>query len=259
MIKEIYSAENPKIKLLHSLNTRSGRKKSNMFFIEGKRIVEDAIKTIPERIEFFIISKSYYETEAINIHADNFEINIIPDSLFNELSETKTPQGILAVIRHKEVSFSDFFSNDKNILILDKLQDPGNMGTIIRTAEAMGFNNIFLTKECADVYSPKVTRSTMGSVLRLNIFENISIEDIHKLKAMGYTLASTALKEISVPLKDVNKPKKTAIVIGNEANGISADILEISDLIIKIPMKGKIESLNAAVAASILMFYFSEE
>ena len=257
MLKEIFSADNPKIKLLRALNTRVGRKKNSMFFVEGKRIVEDAILTIPEKIAFIILSKSYYESGIDRNYITKFEINIVPDALFKELSDTKTPQGILAVISHKEALISDFSSNDEHILILDKLQDPGNMGTILRTAEAMGFNNIFLTKDCTDVYSPKGTRSTMGSVFRLNIFENIETKDLLCLKNMGYSLTATALSNNSISLKDAERKNKTAIIIGNEANGVSSDIMEISDFIIKIPMKGKVESLNAAVAAALLMYHFS--
>ena len=259
MFKEIFSKDNPLIKTIRALQTKAGRKKHDMFFIEGTRIVEEAISYLQDNIHSIIISTSFNETypDKVKEYTKAFDCYLVPDSLFNEISDTETPQGVLAVIKKEHTKISDFSFDESRIVILDCVCDPGNIGTIIRTAEAMGFNSIFLTKGCTDIYSPKVLRSTMGSVFRTNIYEGLTTEDINLIKQKEYTLASTALQENSVFLEDAPSPHKLAIVIGNEANGVSDEILSISDLILKIPMHGKTESLNAAVAAAIVMYHFS--
>ena len=259
MFKEIFSKDNPLIKTIRALKTKSGRKKHGMFFIEGTRIIEEAISFLPDKIHSIVLSYSYNGTypNKAKEYAKTFECFLVPDSLFNEISDTETPQGVLAVIKKEDTKLSDFSFDESRIVILDCVCDPGNIGTIIRTAEAMGFNSIFLTKGCTDIYSPKVLRSTMGSVFRTKIFEGLTTEDINLIKQREYTLASTAIQENSVFLKNAPTPRKLAIVIGNEANGVSDEILSISDLILKIPMHGKTESLNAAVAAAIVMYHFS--
>lgn len=259
MLKEISSKENQIIKIVRALQNRAGRKKSGLFFVEGIRITDEAAKTLPNDIFCIVLSKTFYNTykQKAQTLSENFDCFIIPDTLFRDISDTDTPQGILAVMKIKESEFSGFSFEEKNILILDSLRDPGNIGTIIRTAEAMGFSGIFLTKGCADIYSPKVLRSTMGSVFRTNIYENCSIDDINVLKQHNYKIISTALQKNSVFLNDIEPPSKAAIVIGNEANGVSKEILAASDIIVKIPMQGRTESLNAAVAAGIVMYKFS--
>jgi len=257
MIKEISGKDNRIIKLIRSLHTTNGRKKQGLYFIEGERIVSDTIKFSSEQVEFIIFTNSFYSSQSnLKEFEQKFTCYNIPDFLFEEITDTKTPQGILAVLRYPENKLSNF-ENDKRILILDRLQDPGNMGTIIRTAEAMGINSIFITKGCTDLYSPKVLRSAMGSAVRTNFYYIDSINDILNLKTKGYKLYAAALSDNAIFLEDAKPFDKTAIIIGNEANGISDEILDISDYIIKIPMTGNIESLNAAIAASIVMYHFA--
>ncbi len=259
MIKEISGKDNRILKILRGLKTRNGRKKHGLYFVEGERIVKDTISLAADNISFVIFSLSYFESHKdFCLSLENkTECYLISDRLFKEVSDTETPQGILMVLFAHHSSLDNFSANG-NILILDSVQDPGNMGTIIRTAEAMGINSIFLTKGSTDIYSPKVLRSAMGSAFRTN-FYFIDTDDLHTLKEKGYKLYSAALSENSVSLENVRCEEKTAIVIGNEANGISDEILRISDYLIKIPMAGKIESLNAAVAAAIVMYHFSDK
>ena len=259
MVREISSKDNQIIKILHNLQTKNGRKKQGLYFVEGDRIVRDTLKFAASNVNFVVFSKSYYEANepfCLSLQRD-FECYLISDSLFSGVSDTKTPQGILIVLSIPTSSLKDF-SGDKNILIIDSLQDPGNMGTIIRTAEAMGISSIFITKGSTDIYSPKVLRSAMGSAFRTNFYA-IDSSDLIKLKEKGYTLYATSLSDKSISLEDVKHIKKAAIIIGNEANGISEDIINVSDVLIKIPMAGKIESLNAAVAAAIVMYHFSDK
>lgn len=259
MIKEITGRENRILKTLRSLKTKNGRKKLGLYFVEGERIVRDTLTLAADNISFVVFSSSYFEANkdfCLSLESTT-ECYLIGDRIFSDISDTKTPQGILMVLSFRHSSLDDF-STGGNILILDSVQDPGNMGTIIRTAEAMGISSIFLTKGSTDIYSPKVLRSAMGSAFRTD-FYFIETEDLYTLKEKGYKLYSAALSENSVSLENVECGENAAIIIGNEANGISQEILEISDYLIKIPMTGKIESLNAAVAAAIVMYHFSDK
>ena len=258
MLKEIKGKENNTIKLIRSLHTKKGREKAGLYFVEGLRIVSDTVEYAHNKIEFIIFSESFYKEhkDLSDGFSKNYLCIIVTDSIFQSISDTIAPQGILAVLRLSFSSFSDF-SDDEKILILDSIQDPGNMGTIIRTAEAMGIKSIFLTKGCTDIYSPKVLRSAMGFAFRTKFYPLAGTEDILHLKNSGYKLFSTALSNKSKNLSEIKSSGKSAIVIGNEANGISSDILDLSDFWVKIPMSGKIESLNAAVAASIVMYHFT--
>ncbi len=254
MIKTITSRENKIIKLTASLLKHNGRCKNGLFIAEGKRLCEEVVKWNPQNTKFFIVSDSFDEKNPD--YTKGFDAYKIPDSLFHSICGTETPQGILAVINIP--SGTDIPLKSNNVLILDGVSEPGNMGTILRTAEAMGFYDIFITKGSADIYSPKVVRSTMGAIFRLSFhFEN-DIGFISDLKNNGFEIISTALCN-SVPLNKMHNKSKCAVVIGNEANGVSKEILDISDIIVKIPMPGNAESLNASVAAGIVMYELSKK
>lgn len=253
MVKYITSKENKIIKLVTSLQKRSYRNKYGLFVVEGKRICNEAFKWYRDNISFILVSESFYNK---NFYCENeFDVYKIPDSLFSSISETETPQGILTVV---SIPTDSATLKSNNVLILDGISEPGNMGTILRTAEAMGFYDIFITKGCVDIYSPKVVRSTMGSVFRLNFHFKDNTDFIFDLKNNGYKIISTALKN-SVSLESVVPAEKNAVVIGNEAVGVSDSILSISDTITKIDMIGNSESLNAAVAAGIVMYKLSKK
>ncbi len=254
MLKTITSRENKIIKLVASLDKNRGRAKSGLFIAEGKRLCDDALKWTPQSIEFFLVSHSFDEKNPD--YTDGFEAYEVPDSLFALVCGTETPQGILATVKIPREQNS--YVKSPNILILDGVSEPGNMGTILRTAEAMGFNDIFITKGSADIYSPKVVRSTMGAIFRLRFHFESNLGFISDLKNKGYQIISTALLN-SVPLPQLEQGEKNAVVIGNEANGVSKEILDISDTIVKIPMSGNAESLNASVAAGIVMYELSEK
>ncbi len=253
MIKYITSKENKIIKLVTSLQKRSYRNKNGLFVVEGKRICNEAFKWYRNNISFVLVSDSFYNKNSC--FENEFDTYKIPDSLFSIISETETPQGILAVVRIPTTS-TQLKSN--NVLVLDGISEPGNMGTILRTAEAMGFYDIFITKGSVDIYSPKVVRSTMGSIFRLNFHFEENTDFIVDLKNNGYQIISTALKN-SVSLESVVPFEKNAVVIGNEAIGVSDSILSSSDIITKIDMVGNSESLNAAVAAGIVMYQLSKK
>lgn len=252
MEKYITSRDNKIVKELVSLKKRIGRQKHSLYVVEGKRICDEAVKWAKDDILYFVYSDSFYKEN--KIISENTVSYILPDELFCKVTDTETPQGILCVMKLKK-TYSAFPKSD-NILILDGVSEPGNMGTILRTAEAMGFFDVYITKGSADIYNSKVIRSTMGAVFRLNFHFEATLNFIDSLKTMGYKVITTALKN-STPLRETPVHQKNAVVIGNEAVGVSDEIIEKSDIITKIEMCGNAESLNAAIAAGIVMYNFS--
>lgn len=254
MLKVISSRDNKIIKTARLLSKKKGREKNGLYIAEGVRITRDAIEYIPEQTEYVIASESYCEKDGAFI--DKLDksgkiVYITDDKIFNEICDTETPQGIAAVIKIPNSSELDV-ANTNYVLILDGISDPGNMGTIIRTAEASGIGLICLTDGCADIYSPKVVRSSMSSVFRMR-FARIKTTDVSELKKSGFTVVATALDN-SVSIDDADVTGKRAIVIGSEARGVSDEIISMSDISVRIDMCGHIESLNAAVAAGIAMY-----
>ncbi|MBE5940268.1 MAG: RNA methyltransferase [Lachnospiraceae bacterium] len=260
----ISSTSNSQIKNLTQLQTKaSARKKQKLFVVEGIKIFME----IPaDRIRQVYISE--------DVSADKVLIGKIKEKLkttgkkyeeicvevasniFKSVSDTVTPQGVIAVVEMRDERISSVLNEngDKTVLILDSLRDPGNMGTIIRTAEGAGVSAVLMNKECVDIYNPKVTRSTMGSIFRVPIVisENLK-EDIDMLKGNGFKIFAGHLNGTDYD-RHPDFCGNVGIVIGNEANGISDEIAETADNLIRIPMSGKVESLNAAVAAAILMY-----
>jgi len=241
----ITSRDNQTIKEIIKLKDKKYRDKS--FIVEGIKQVDEAIKENAS-IEKIVFSENFLDKEKYS----NFEIIEVSEKLFNEMTDTITPQGILAVVSKKENMEIDY-SKDF-ILILDNIQDPGNLGTIIRTADSCNLGQIVVSKDTVDSYSPKVIRSTMGSSFRINVIEKDLKEAIEEIKSHGYKVIVTSL-QTDKSIYDVDY-SKTAIIIGNEANGVREDLLNKADLKVKIPMLGKTESLNASVAASIMMYEY---
>ncbi len=255
----ITSAQNKFIKEVKALSKKKDRVKTGLFVAEGFRFVKSAIELNAE-IMYVLYSDSIYRTdegtEFINTLAKQSEIRVleIEEKLMKELSDTQSHQGVLAVIKQPRFDWDDVVKKNGFILILDRLQDPGNLGTIVRTADAAGADGVITIKGTVDVYNPKVLRSTMGSVFEMPVLEGLEWEDVEtKLKEAGYHLYATAL-ENSVEYDAPNYLTGTAMIIGNEANGISSEILEASDTKVKIPIIGSAESLNAGVAAAVVMY-----
>lgn len=255
MITEITSKDNKNLKLIRGLESRSNREKINKYTAEGKYIVDEAIRYAMPHIFCIVMSETFAKKNKEMIKTldkSNKNIYIVTESIFSKLSFTENSQGVLAVLNMTspdKKNIGDF------LLVLDKISEPGNLGTIIRTAEAAGITSIYTTLGSVDIYNPKVVRSTMGSIFRMNIIQGIMYEEIAALKAEGYYIAATALYN-SEELKREERLEKFIIVIGNEAHGVSEELLKLSDRRIRLPMQGKVESLNAAVAAGIVMYNF---
>lgn len=186
---------------------------------------------------------------------DRIPVEILSDSVFAHVSDTKTPQGVLCVLRQKSYDLAQIIQTEKPLLLLlDGLQDPGNLGTILRTGEAAGVTGMILSKDCVDIYNPKVIRSTMGSVYRMPF---IYVEDLAKtaiwIKGKGIHIYAAHLQGKNAYDKE-GYQNGTAFLIGNEGNGLRKEVAEQADVKIQIPMQGQVESLNAAAAATILMY-----
>lgn len=254
----IQSGQNSTIKDIKALHQKKNRDSSGLCFVEGIRFVSDAVDSrqnilkviISDRLESLNGGKQLLE-KVSEVCSD---INLVPEKLFVEISDTQTPQGILAVLKKRNFSLGETLSSGKSVVVLDSLQDPGNVGTIIRTADAAGISAVLMTKGCVDLYSPKVLRSTMGSVFHMPIFEGLNtVETIELLKKADYKVIASHL-EGQNNYYDEDLTGKSAIIVGNEANGISDETAAMSDRLVRIPMPGQAESLNASVAASIMIY-----
>lgn len=243
----ITSKDNEIIKNIKKLKEKKYRIDS--YIVEGIKMVKEAIN---ENQEIALIA--IREDFKIDFDTKKIKIVTISNKIFNDISDVKTPQGILAVIKKNQNNQIE--TNQEYILALDSLQDPGNMGTIIRTADSANINQIIINKTTVDPYSPKVIRSTMGAIYRTNIIE---VEDLKatlkEMKLKGFQIITTDLKATQ-SIYDINYNNKTVVVIGNEANGVSQEILQTADKKVIIPMLGKTESLNASIAASIMIYEY---
>lgn len=255
-MKYIESSNNKKVKEIRSLFKKKNRLKTRSFIIEGLKIVEECLdKDYP--VNQLVISQSFSEdlaNEEFLARLEDKDLIYVSDRIFSEITDMESPQGILAVVPMIDRSMESFKSEGRAFyLLLDELQDPGNMGTIIRSGDAFGVDGIFLTKGCVDIYNPKVVRSTMGSIFRTKIYNIESSSDLEDLlEEEGLSLYSTSL-EASDHIEDLDF-NKSIFVIGNESKGVSEEYLELSHKLVKIPMVGEAESLNAGVAASIVMY-----
>ncbi|HEY9063213.1 MAG TPA: RNA methyltransferase [Pseudobacteroides sp.] len=254
----ITSNQNSLIKEIKSLEIRKNREDKGLFIAEGLRFVEEAIKE-NALIDKIVVSSTFLENKSSlnimdEIHSMGLSYFVASDKVFKEISDTQSPQGILAIIRKKDAALWDVIKGSDKIVMLESLQDPGNMGTIIRTADAAGMTGVILSKGCVDVYNRKVLRSTMGSIFHLPIHQSPNfISTINLIKAKGIKVYAAHL-DGTINYYGMDECQNAAIIIGNEANGISDEAAKAADCLVKIPMPGKAESLNASVAAGILMY-----
>lgn len=260
----ITSASNKQIKRVISLLKKAkARKEEQLFVVEGIRMVSE----VPEnRLRELYVSESLYHNRMNEKNQELFEkisgirYEVVEDSVFRHMSDTMTPQGILALVKQSETTFSDIlkqaFNKSKNpcFLVLENIQDPGNLGTILRTSEAAGVSGVILSQNTVDIYNPKVIRSTMGTVFRVPF---VIVPD---LKETILTMKQEKIQVYAAHLKgehnfyEENYQTPTAFLIGNEGNGLTEETAQLADRYIKIPMEGQVESLNASVAASLFAY-----
>lgn len=244
----ITSRNNSTIQKIKSLSNQKNRLEQGLFVVEGEHLVQEAIKS-SYNIEYIVCN-----VDKINKYQalleNNYSKIFVTSSVYSSISDTKTPQGISAVLKINENN--NTYSN--KIVMLNAVQDPGNVGTIIRTADAAGFTDVIMDKDCADIYNPKTLRSTMGSVFHLNCLRVDNLIDIMlDLKKLGYSIYTSSLQGENYYAREDNN-NKIALIFGNEGNGVNSAIIENSTHIFKLPMLGKAESLNVAVACGIMIY-----
>lgn len=245
----ITSPHNDIIKQVIALRQKKVRDEQGLFVVEGQKQVSEIPKDW--KVNFIISSENCSTIQLLN-HSTNYSVS---KQLFKKISGTETPQGILAVVEKKKYDIEKVLQQKGIFVICDNLQDPGNVGTIIRTAEAFSCKGIFLSKNSADVYNDKVVRSTMGAIFNIPIFQECDIVSLIKaLKEKNIRTCALALDGSKNLSEYKISSDSVAIIVGNEAKGISYEILDITDDKIKIEMSGKAESLNAAIATGIAIY-----
>lgn len=248
----ITSTSNAQVKNIINLMKKSGeRKRCGLFVIEGLKMFTEIPK---DRIVKVYASESFaYDNKELLC---NYEYEMVSDAVYKQMSDTKTPQGILATVRMLEYSLDDILPERRipMVVVLENVQDPGNLGTIIRTAEGAGATGIIMSKDTVDIYNPKTIRSTMGSLFRMPfIYTEDILSTAEELKRRGVNLFAAHLSGKNYYYnEDMTRPM--AVMIGNEGNGLTDELTEKADTLIKIPMEGELESLNAAVSNAIILY-----
>lgn len=253
----ISSKDNELVKHIKKLKDKKYRDENNEFIIEGVKLIEEAVKE-NAKIKKIIICEDTTRTYEIPTHImleiAKYECIYVTNKIFASITQVTNPQGIMAIIEKSTNNNEIDFTQDI-IVMLDDVQDPGNLGTILRTIDSIGLNQVIVSKETADAFNPKVVRSTMGAIFRINIIEADNLSEVIKnIRKHHYRLVVTSLQTDN-SIYDIDFNKKI-IVIGNEANGVSKEIQDMADEKVKIPMLGKAESLNASVAAGIVMYEY---
>lgn len=264
MIKEINSTSNPTFKSWQKLTKKKHRDETGLFLMEGEVLLLEAIKEKRPPREIIICGGNNPDLEDQKARYSSLfdgNIYILAPDLFQKLSQTENGRDIMAVMEKPDCSLKRLKSRLKknpetkgNILVLDRLQDPGNVGTIIRTGDAFGVDGILIMKGSADIFSPKVVRAAAGSIMRLPLVFVEGEDELFDLtKELGLKLIATGLKNAET-VYQADLSGGQAIVIGNEGQGVSETILERAEKIITIPMEGEIDSLNAGIATSIILY-----
>ena len=249
----ITSKENINIKEVKKLKDKKYRLENRKFIIEGFRFLEEGLKSD------FAIDKIFVKESVLEKFKDKFssylnmyedKILVMADNLYKIISSTENSQGVLATVNMKE-SKEEF--NQGMYVLVDKVQDPGNLGTIIRTAHSAGCRGIILTKDTVDIYNEKVLRSTMGSIFNINIIHDDNLNYTKGMISKGFNLVCSSL-QTDKNFYDIDLTKDSIIAVGNEGNGISDEVLEMATSKVKIPMLGTTESLNVAIGTSIMIY-----
>lgn len=260
MIETITSANNSAVKQAIALHQKKYRDQTGQFIAEGIRLIEEVIDSGWETECLFLTEKGLKGGRAAALVdcllSRHCRIIKVPDVIFDKIASTENSQGVLAVVKKQIIDFSNVLNSKKDplIVILDSIQDPGNLGSIIRTVDAADWTVVLLTEGCVDVYSEKVVRASMGSLFHVPVIEKCKRDEIFDiLREKGIDVLATSLEHSQSYLQtDFSKP--LAVIFGNEGNGVSQEMIARADASIHIPLVGKAESLNVAAAAAIILY-----
>ena len=253
----INSTSNKQVKRVVSLRSKAkARREEGMYVVEGLRMCRELN---PEDVDALYVTENFAGNRDNRKWMERFRPETVSDAAMNVMADTRTPQGVLAVVRQKRYTMDDIVRPASGvrplaIMVLETIQDPGNLGTMFRTAEGAGVTGILMSRDTVDIFNPKTIRSTMGSIYRMPFLYTEDLKkDISELQKEGIHFYAAHLKgKASYDEADYQKP--SAFLIGNEGNGLTTEIADLADIYIRIPMEGKLESLNAAMAAGILMY-----
>ena len=257
-MEEITSIKNDKVKYLRKLYQKKYRKERSQFILEGLRLIRGAYKSGADLESIFLTSDYFnqHKSEAFLINNEE-KLIFVSDSLISEIADTANPQEVIAIVNEPQTKKEEVLSKEY-ILVLDQIQDPGNMGTIIRTAAAAGFQSIIISKGSVDVFNLKVLRSTVGAIYSIPFIKDVDQKELKELLTSKDKNIYAADLNTDQQYNQINYNKPLALIIGNEGSGIRRGLLNIADQKVKIPLKGNIESLNAGVAAGVIMFKILE-
>ncbi|MCJ7459369.1 MAG: 23S rRNA (guanosine(2251)-2'-O)-methyltransferase RlmB [candidate division Zixibacteria bacterium] len=248
-----------KLRQIYRLKTEKGRGKEEKFLIEGLRLCQEAFSSNWET-ELVLFFSEFGESPEGQKLLEGFskkgiEIFRVKKKEIEKLADTETPQGIVAVVKKRKFTLSrDFLKEASLLLSLDNIRDPGNLGTMIRTADAAGADGVLLSKGCVELYNTKVVRSTMGSLFHLPVIEGLDLKEVlPEMKVSGFKIFSSEVHKGKDHTK-ISYPEKICLLIGSEASGVRKEVSNLADEKIKIPIFGKAESLNASVAAGVLLY-----
>ena len=259
-MQKISSKDNDFVKHVKKLKDKKYRDLSKEFVVEGIKLVKEAIQE-KANIKQIVICEDCENADVIpkdlTYEIAKYECVYVTSQVFSSITEVKNPQGILAIVEKNSFLSSDTkIDYSQNIIVaLNDLQDPGNLGTILRTVDSVGLTQILVSKGTADCFNPKVVRSTMGAIFRIKIIECEDLKDVLKQAQNNQFKVMVTSLQTDNSIYDVEYNKKV-IVIGNEANGVKQDIQDLADEKVKIPMLGKTESLNASVATGIVLYEY---
>ncbi|QTU83315.1 RNA methyltransferase [Carnobacteriaceae bacterium zg-C25] len=251
MITYLTSVQNPRVKSWKKLHTAKGRKKEQRYLIETWHLVEEAHRA--NQLIECMLTQEAYDTYGSQL---TVPISIISNDVMNELTQTQTPTGVFGVVK---TSIQQSVDKKGKYILLDGVQDPGNVGTIIRTADAAGFDGVIIGEGTVDVFNDKTVRAMQGSQFHIALYKGELVTVIEQLQQQNTRVLATALDATSQDLLTVEKSDNVAIVVGNEGSGVSTNVLEKCNQTVYIRMLGQAESLNVAVAAGIAMYHFIGE
>ena len=252
---EVTGLQNPVVKAAAELKQKKYRTQNGLYLAEGLRTAEEAVAYKAVETLFYVATDDERTMRLLeDAAAQNIKLVCVSENAMKKIADTETPQGIIAVCKMRQPKLENLLASAKMLLVLDRVGDPGNIGTMLRTADAAGIGGLVLLKGCADIYAPKTVRSSMGSLFHIPVLSGVSEQEfVSAAKKAGYDLLVTCLDGAD-NLYKADLSGRIAFVMGNEAGGVSETLLEKADKRVYIPMAGRAESLNVAMAAGIVMF-----
>lgn len=252
---EVTGLQNPVVKAAAELKQKKYRTQNGLYLAEGLRTAEEAVAYKAVETLFYVATDDERTMRLLeDAAAQNIKLVCVSENVMKKIADTETPQGIIAVCKMRQPKLENLLASGKMLLVLDRVGDPGNIGTMLRTADAAGIGGLVLLKGCADIYAPKTVRSSMGSLFHIPVLSGVSEQEfVSAAKKAGYDLLVTCLDGAD-NLYKADLSGRIAFVMGNEAGGVSETLLAKADKRVYIPMAGRAESLNVAMAAGIVMF-----